>query len=142
MFLSRTTGYVPNPTECVVSDGYFGPWNGWDECMRIMKICLSEVRFHLYSSTPRKRDLYIALADRWLMNLPEDLPDNLFEIANSKGDDRYETLYDARYDEVIRLNTPKLRDMSAARYVWLPILFENGKPVIRWFDEWKWEDFE
>lgn len=142
MFLSRTTGYVPNPTECVVSDGYFGPWE-WlgrvheDKENLSFRSQISSVFKH-----PEKKDLYIALADRWLMNLPEDLPDNLFEIANSKGDDRYETLYDVRYDEVIRLNTPKLRDMSAARYVWLPILFENGKPVIRWFDEWKWEDFK
>ena len=91
---------------------------------------------------PEKEDLYIAVADRWLMNLPEDLPDNMFEIANSKDDDRYETLSDARYDEAKRLNSPKLRDMSIARYVWLPILFEDGKPVIRWYDEWKWEDFK
>jgi len=27
---------------------------------------------------------------------------------------------------------------SDARYIWLPIEFENGKPVIRWRDEWKW----
>jgi len=27
---------------------------------------------------------------------------------------------------------------SDARYIWLPIEFENGKPVIRWCDEWKW----
>ena len=76
------------------------------------------------------------------MNLPEDLPENLFEIANSKGNDKVETLYDERYDEVLRLNNAKIRDMSAARYVWLPIFFENGIPVIRWFDEWKWEDFD
>ena len=24
-----------------------------------------------------------------------------------------------------------------ARYIWLPIEFEDGKPVIRWRDEWK-----
>lgn len=23
-----------------------------------------------------------------------------------------------------------------ARYIWLPIEFENGKPVVRWRDEW------
>jgi beta-xylosidase len=27
---------------------------------------------------------------------------------------------------------------SDARYIWLPIEFENGKPVIRCRDEWKW----
>ena len=24
-----------------------------------------------------------------------------------------------------------------ARYIWLPIEFEEGKPVVRWRDEWQ-----
>ena len=24
-----------------------------------------------------------------------------------------------------------------ARYIWLPIEFEDGKPVVRWRDEWE-----
>jgi len=28
------------------------------------------------------------------------------------------------------------------RYIWLPILFENGMPVLKWFDEWKLELFD
>ena len=24
-----------------------------------------------------------------------------------------------------------------ARYIWLPIEFEQGKPVVRWRDEWQ-----
>lgn len=24
-----------------------------------------------------------------------------------------------------------------ARYIWLPIVFEDGKPVLKWADEWK-----
>ena len=143
IFLSRTTGYVPNPTECIVSDSYFGPW---DWLGRVHEGDRENLSFRSQISSvfkhPEKKNLYIALADRWLMNLPEDLPENLFEIANSKGDDKVETLYDERYDEVLRLNNAKIRDMSAARYVWLPIFFENGIPVIRWFDEWKWEDFD
>ncbi len=29
-----------------------------------------------------------------------------------------------------------------ARYIWLPIDFEQGKPVIRWRDQWQWEDMK
>jgi hypothetical protein len=29
-----------------------------------------------------------------------------------------------------------------ARYVWLPILFENGKPFLKWMDKWELDDFE
>jgi len=28
-----------------------------------------------------------------------------------------------------------------ARYIWLPILFENGKPVLKWFDNWNLNEF-
>ena len=31
---------------------------------------------------------------------------------------------------------------SDARYIWLPIEFENGKPVIRWQDEWSPENLK
>lgn len=30
---------------------------------------------------------------------------------------------------------------SISRYVWLPIEWEGSKPMIRWYDEWKVEDF-
>jgi hypothetical protein len=29
-----------------------------------------------------------------------------------------------------------------AGYVWLPIEWEGDKPVIRWKDEWRLEDYE
>ena len=35
-----------------------------------------------------------------------------------------------------------MENTSVARYVWLPIEWEGGKPVIRWHDEWKIEDFK
>jgi len=28
------------------------------------------------------------------------------------------------------------------RYVWLPIQFENGKPIIRWYDQWNLSVFD
>ncbi|MBP5386108.1 MAG: family 43 glycosylhydrolase [Prevotella sp.] len=29
-----------------------------------------------------------------------------------------------------------------ARYIWLPIDFEQGKPVVRWRDKWQWDDIK
>lgn len=31
---------------------------------------------------------------------------------------------------------------SDARYIWLPITFRDGKPVVEWRDNWKLDDFE
>lgn len=142
LLLSRTTGYIPNPTEYLISDNYFGPW---ERVGRIHEGDRENLSFRSQISSvfkhPKKKDLYIALADRWLVNLPEDLPDNLFEIENSQHDDSVKTINDERRDEAKRINTPQNRNTSIATYVWLPIMFEGEKPVIRWFDEWKWEEF-
>ena len=34
------------------------------------------------------------------------------------------------------------RNPIDARYIWLPILFEEGKPVLKWFDEWDFSIFK
>ena len=34
------------------------------------------------------------------------------------------------------------RKHSDGRYVWLPVLFENGQPVLRWMEEWDLTVFE
>ncbi|MBL3655344.1 family 43 glycosylhydrolase [Fulvivirga sp. 2943] len=34
------------------------------------------------------------------------------------------------------------KDPIDGRYIWLPVLMENGKPVIKWFDEWDLSIFE
>lgn len=33
-------------------------------------------------------------------------------------------------------------DAIDGRYVWLPIEFENGRPIIRWRDEWDLSEFD
>ena len=33
------------------------------------------------------------------------------------------------------------KNISLARYVWLPLRFDNGVPRIDWLDEWKIEDY-
>ena len=30
---------------------------------------------------------------------------------------------------------------SVSRYVWLPVTFEAGRPVIHWREEWSLDDF-
>ena len=44
------------------------------------------------------------------------------------------TLEDGRH--IFMADTWRPRHPSDARYIWLPIEFENGKPVIKWRDEW------
>ena len=142
LFMSRTTGYIPNPTEVCVADNYFGPWERLGRTHEDSENLSFRSQYSAIFKHPEKKDLYIALADRWLMDLPEDLPQNMFEIENSKLDPDIETLSDPRHDEAKRINCAALRDLSISRYVWLPIIFDGDKPKVYWLDEWRWEDYD
>ena len=140
---SGTTGYFPNPTMCGRSTGYHGPWEdlGYmhpeDKERLSYRSQISSVFKH-----PKKQDLYIALGDRWLMNLPDKMPNNLFEIILSKEDPTQELIIsEEEFAKIQSLNNKNTRDTSLARYVWLPIEFKGDVPVIKWYDSWKVEDF-
>ncbi len=138
LITSGTTGYLPNPSEIAIGETWHGPFNVLGNPHRNDK---SNTSFHSQISSvfkvPNKKDLYIAVADRWLPNemhrkyesyrdmfaawfMPEKYPDYDFE----KADDM------------------PLENTSIANYVWLPIRFEGEMGYIDWYDEWKIEDFD
>ena len=93
---------------------------------------------------PGKRDLYIALADRWVPDYPVDakLADLLERCTAQRFDPEH---YKATSEEMqTMMQSPMLTsaNTSRANYVWLPITFEEGKPKIHWRDSWKLSDFE
>lgn len=133
---SGTTGYFPNPSEIAVSGSYHGPWETLgdahpDDASRTSyRSQISSIFKH-----PFRKDLYIALADRWVVDPPADLPDiqALFEEVfriDVEGPRRW---------GAIKLPDP---DTSIADYVWLPIRFQGDRPYIEWRDEWSVEEFE
>ena len=83
---------------------------------------------------PKKKDLYIAMADRWLVDLPEDMPDMCDIFESRFNPDREPIPYDK--------NALTKKNTSIADYVWLPVEFDGDKPIIKWYDSWRWEDFE
>jgi hypothetical protein len=135
LITSGTTGYYPNPSQVAVAPSYHGPWkelndpHPGDETRSSFQSQVSSVFRH-----PHKRDLYIALADRWLPR------------------------YQAPSDEAIRLHAERFRpmgghhpgpwselteiDTSIADYVWLPLRFDNDHVTLEWTNEWRIEDFE
>lgn len=144
LLTSGTTGYFPNPTECAVSASYHGPWENIgtvheNDTERLsFRSQISSVFKH-----PKKKDLYIALADRWLVNIPKDLPHNFFEVILSYNDPSQKPLIPkAEYDRILECTRPDVRDISKAEYVWLPIFFDGDRPYIKWLDSWKIEDFD
>lgn len=149
LITSGTTGYYPNTSSiCCFQD-----WHGeYEELGDPCEGDTDGTSFYSQFTCVLKvlgKNLYIAMADRWMPTL-------------------YSMWCGRRY--LKRVNTKKFRSKMArimkpdrspktagalpgkllthgentqiSRYVWLPLVFENGKPVIRWRDSWRVEDYE
>jgi hypothetical protein len=138
LITSGTTGYFPNPSEAASADLYHGPWtllgdpHEGDSSRTSFCSQISSVFKH-----PHKKDLYIALGDRWLTDLPETMPDIGAVFEGMFNPEKKPVLSGEAMSALTAQNT------SLADYVWLPIEFTlQGRPVIRWRDEWRIEDYE
>lgn len=100
---------------------------------------------------PGKKDLYIALADRWV---PEYLMDarktDIFRraIAASYEPENFQVTEEERRIWQQRPATEKT-NTSMSDYIWQPLRFTEpdeehpaGKVYIDWQEEWKIEDYE
>ena len=139
LITSGTTGYMPNPSEAAIADTWHGPYtvlgnpHPGDE---------SSTSFHSQIASvfkvEGKKDLYIAVADRWL---PEHMDLKYEEYARG-----FESIFDPDYEgekvDFDKFTQDSMRNTAIARYVWLPIRFEGEMPVVEWKDEWKIEDFD
>lgn len=145
MLTSGMTGYVPNKSDSAVSDAPDRPFvsigdpHADDASHASFNSQISQV-----FKVPGKRDLYIALADRWVPDYPVDakLADLLERCTAQRFDPEH---YKATSEEMqTMMQSPMLTsaNTSRANYVWLPITFEEGKPKIYWRDSWKLSDFE
>jgi hypothetical protein len=137
LITSGTSGYFPNPSEAAVARSYHGPWtvlgdtHPTDASRTSFRTQLSSVFRH-----PLKRDLYIALGDRWLPTLPPE---------QSNQEDLFRRLFAGEPREPLEAAAPKEfvdPDTSIADYAWLPIRFDGDRPLIEWRDEWSPDEFD
>lgn len=136
---SGTTGYYPNPSELAVAKTFHGPFeilgnpHPGDRSNTSFRSQISCVFKH-----PGKKDLYIAIADRW--------------ITEETGIFPYEMIHD-RFDRAFNLeraeepflefsNYNSKENTNKADYVWLPFRFEDGMAILDWKEEWRIEDYE
>ncbi len=137
LFTSGTTGYFPNPSEVACAWSYHGPWkllgdpHPGDVEHTSYRSQITSVFKH-----PGKKTLYIALADRWLVDLPKVLPDigaafNAVFAADAPD-----------WSKLKVLGPVTARNTSLADYVWLPIRFDGEMAYLDWHDEWRIEDYE
>jgi len=136
IYTSGTTAKFPNPSEVASFTEFHGEWKELGD---------PHINDHLHTSFesqiscvfkyPYAENLYIAMADRWLVDLKPDRP-NMEEIFEKRFDPDYK-------GEKIHFNTYDYtsKNTSIADYVWLPVKFIDGVPYIEWLDEWRVEDY-
>lgn len=132
LLTSGTTGYFPNRSRVYDITDLHGHWvDLGDPCIEDRKGNSFHSQFSSVFHDPNHPGLFIALGDRWLIDLVEDLPDM---------DEAFVEMFDpSREGKKPILYAPNLSDenTSLATYVWLPISFdENGIPLIRYRREW------
>jgi hypothetical protein len=149
---SGTTGYFPNPSEIAVAETYHGPWtvlgdlHPSDRSRTSFNSQISSVFKH-----PAKKDLYIALADRWTgPKSGADFESGRLSIQVQNGTAKHfgqpvqplpaaAPVQDGALSAANVMGWP----IADARYVWLPIRFNNeGRPTIEWRERWSLDEFE
>ncbi|WP_394525535.1 family 43 glycosylhydrolase [Paenarthrobacter nicotinovorans] len=150
---SGSTGYFPNFSEIATAPTYHGPWTVLghahpnDSTRTSYRSQISCVFKH-----PHKKDLYIALADRWLPQLPQDMPnvyDAVAAMAHGGRPDpnpgtstsRNQTMQDSEATRAA-MAAGRGENTAISDYVWLPIRFDGAYPIIEWLDEWRIEDHD
>lgn len=143
---SGMSGYFPNPSQIAEGPTYHGPFtvlgdlHPGDQSRTSFNSQISSVFRH-----PKKKELYIALADRWVG--PRSDPgftrgdtSRTVQSAISKATaSPREALTPAEIDAIKTVMSPT--NTSRSRYVWLPISFKDNRPVIEWRSEWAIEEF-
>jgi|GEM_PF-5712587 hypothetical protein len=107
MITSGTTSYCSNQSMLAVATDVHGPWYvAGDPCVGDTDHTTFDSQVSSVFLDPRT-GRHIALADRWIV------------------------------DPALKHNQHSgLIDTSVARYVWLPIQFQDGMPRISWHEEW------
>lgn len=140
LITSGTTGYLPNPSELACADTWHGPYtilgnphikDPTDTSFHSQVSCVFKVE--------GKKDLYIAMADRWVPDHMEWEYNKYRQVFESRFNPDWNGTLDFNPDTYmldIAINT------SRSKYVWLPFRFENEMGFLDWQDEWKLDDYE
>lgn len=146
LITSGTTGYHPNPSEAAVSRLWHGPYEIQgnphvdDSSRTSFNSQISSVFRH-----PEKKDLYIALADRWLPDLPKtEGEDFATGKASLDTEEKFKQIFDPETEFVFTEEDAEAININSSEsdYVWLPLKFEGEKVKIEWKDMWRTEDYE
>ena len=139
MLTSGMTGYVPNRSDSAISDAWELPFQSLGDPHVDDASCAS---FNSQISKVFRvegTDTFIAMADRWLPGTPVDarLADVFTRVIAGNYDPAHYQASDAERREMYAANKLEEANTAIADYVWLPVDWKNGQPVLRWREAWK-----
>lgn len=147
LYTSGTSGFYPNESLVTVFDDY------QDEYTDLGNPHPDDVTHTSYYSQitdvikiPGKKDLYVALADRWYSDSTQ------VEVSQREWA-RIGKLFAGHKPAPRNTECVGMKDMTSisrngwdvtckGTYVWLPITWEDGIPKLYWRDEWSLDEFE
>lgn len=146
LITSGTTGYHPNPSEAAVSGSWHGPFEiQGDPHVDDRSRTSFNSQISCIFQHPKKKDLYIALADRWLPGLPQTEGEAFYTgEAYERVHKKFRQIFDPEVEFVFTEEDAKALSIHSAisDYVWLPLKFDGDRVYIEWKDEWKIEDYD
>lgn len=149
LITSGTTGYYPNPSQVCVFEDFHGEYKDLgDPCINDKDKTSFYSQFTCVLNMPNT-DKYIAMADMWKPTAFGKWFTRKYYslVEKAMASDRHKdiTTPDRSPKPEASLSGKLIKHIentSIARYVWLPIKWENDKPTISWYDEWKLEDIK
>lgn len=147
LITSGTTGYHPNPSEVAIANAWEGPYAVIgdphpDDASRTSFNSQISCVFQV----PDKKDLFIAMADRWEPWLPAAEGEDAFASGEAfrTFSNRFCDLFNPAVDVAVTEDDRRAIkiDTSQSDYVWLPLLFKGDRVEIPWRDEWRLDEFE
>lgn len=142
LFTSGTTGYYPNRSKVCTFDDFHGEYTDLGDPHVDDE---SGTSFGSQITCVLKvpgTELYIALADRWVPGF--DTKEQMEKMEKMFSEEFADYVPDRSFLEAAPMGgewLPHPENTSIATYVWLPIEWDGDMPRIRWYDEWKIEDF-
>lgn len=143
LITSARTGYIPNPSEAAIADDWHGPYTvqGNPHVDDVDEASFNSQISCIFKH-PGKKDLYIAMADRWVpgFKVTKGISKKIWDIIVAIY--MQEEIPKADLDWFNALPMLETANTSIADYVWLPLRFEGDAVRIEWLDEWSPDDFE
>lgn len=143
LITSGRTGYIPNPSIAAIADDWHGPYTvQGDPHVNDVDEASFNSQISCIFKHPKKKDLYIAMADRWVpeFKVTKGLSQKIWDTIVALHTNENITEEDAKWFESLPML--ETANTSIADYVWLPLRFEGEKVLIDWNEEWSPDDYE